>query len=118
MSTPEGVVLKACMQYLSLCGIFHFRNNTGGTPLHDGSGGYRPGPKSSIGSPDIIGIARERVSGEAFPLSVEVKSATGRQSPAQREFQRKWERAGGFYLLVRSVEDLRKGLRDAGVEVR
>ena len=116
--TPEGRVLASCMAYLALCGIFHFRNNTGGTPLHDGSGRYRPAPKSSVGSPDIIVIARERVSGEVIPFAVEAKSERGRQSPAQREFQRKWEAAGGLYIVARSWEQLREHLSAAGVGVK
>jgi hypothetical protein len=49
---------------------------------------------------------------------VEVKSPKGRQSPAQREFELRWEQAGGLYLLARSVEELREALRDAGVVMR
>jgi len=121
VSTPEGRVLKACLDYLALNGIFAFRNNTGGTPLHDGSGKWRPAPKSSIGSADIIGIA-SKITGWplslALPLAVEVKSATGRQSPAQREFQQKWEAAGGVYVLCKSVDELRDALREAGVSLK
>ena len=126
--TPEGATLAAVLSYLSLCGIFHFRNNTGGTPLHDGSGRYRPAPKSSVGSPDIIGIATAPCDNEGgfprcgfphpLPLAVEVKSAKGLQSPAQREFQRKWEAAGGIYLIARSVPELRAKLRECGVAAR
>lgn len=123
--TPEGVVLKACLSFLAVNGIFCFRNNTGGTPLHDGSGKWRPGPKSSIGSADIIGVARwtwhdnqGREYRWPLPLAVEVKSKRGKQSPAQREFQQKWEAAGGLYVLCRSVDELRDALRDAGVSLR
>ena len=121
--TPEGATLKACLSYLSLCGIFHFRNNNAPIPRKEKVGntwnmvGFRK--SATPGLPDIIGIVA--VGGEwkqALPLAVEVKSATGRQSPAQREFQAKWEHAGGVYLLVRSVDELRNGLRDAGVEVK
>lgn len=113
--TPEGAVLRSCLDYLKLCGIFCFRNNTGGTPLHDGSGRYRPAPKDSVGSPDIIGIAPDFA---GIALAVECKSARGKQSPAQREFQRKWEKAGGVYLLVHSADELREGLSEAGVSVK
>ena len=124
--TPEGRVLKACMTYLAACGIFCFRNNTGGTPLHDGSGRYRPAPKSSVGSADIIAVIPRRMwvqdsNAHWWPptaLAIECKSARGKQSPAQRAFQAKWEAAGGLYVLARSVDELRNGLRDAGVEAR
>lgn len=37
-------------------------------------------------------------------LSVEVKSATGTQSPAQVAYQRTVEALGGIYILARSPE--------------
>jgi hypothetical protein len=57
---------------------------------------------SSInGIADIIGIAP----GGRF-LAVECKSDRGRQTPSQREFQKRVEYAGGLYVLARGVEDL------------
>ena len=113
----EADTLRACLAYLSACGIFHFRCNVQGVPLHSQPGRFRPAP--SRGVADIIGIVTVRGDGlQALPLAVEVKSSTGRQSPAQRAFQAKWEAAGGLYVLARSVDELRNGLRDAGVEVR
>jgi hypothetical protein len=37
-------------------------------------------------------------------ISVEVKTSTGTQSPAQIEIQERVEKLGGIYLLVRSLE--------------
>lgn len=108
----ESDVLRACRQYLSLCGIFHFRCNVQGVPLHDGSGGYRKAPSKGIA--DIIGVIGDG-NHDGWALAIEVKSARGRQSPAQREFQRQWQEAGGLYLLCRSVDELRKGLLAADV---
>lgn len=59
---------------------------------------------------DILGI----VHGGKF-LAVEVKSATGRISEAQREFLARVSVLGGVALVVRSVEELRSGLEAAGV---
>lgn len=39
-------------------------------------------------------------------LAVEVKSDTGRQSEAQRNFQQMVEAFGGLYILARRVDDL------------
>ena len=117
--TPEGRVLKACLDFLAANGIFAVRVNVQGVPIHGQPGKFRPAPSRGIA--DIIGIARGEVMKcdfEAVPLAVEVKSATGRQSPAQRAFQQKWEAAGGVYILCRSVGDLSKGLREAGVSLR
>jgi hypothetical protein len=44
------------------------------------------------------------------PLFVECKVGKGKQSAKQKQFQKAIERAGGTYLLVRSVEELEKGL--------
>ena len=117
MSTPEGRVLKACLAYLALCGIAAWRINVQGVPLHSQPGRFRPAP--SRGVADIIGIVTVRGDGlQALPFAAEIKSATGRQSPAQREFQARWEAAGGLYILARSAGELREALRDAGVEVK
>lgn len=121
MSTPEGRVLRGCLDYLALAGIFHFRNNNAPVPIKVKEGGawrMKGFRKSATpGLPDIIGICTVRGAGVwAMPLAVEVKSARGKQSPAQRDFELRWGAAGGLYLLVRSVEELRGGLRDAGVK--
>lgn len=39
-------------------------------------------------------------------LEIEVKAALGRQTPAQKRFQRVIERMGGVYVLARSVGDV------------
>ncbi len=46
----------------------------------------------------------------AFPLdgrkiAIELKDDKGAQDVEQIKFQRRWERAGGLYFLVRTVED-------------
>lgn len=135
MSTPEGRVLKACMDYLRANGIAAWRINTMGTPLQGQPGRFRPAPSRGIA--DIIGIApriREKFVGSDYdvdgrmdmyadvqdnlPLAIEVKSAKGRQSPAQVDFARAWEEAGGIYIIARSVDELGAKLRLAGVQTR
>lgn len=51
------------------------------------------------GQPDFIFVYRNRV------FFAEMKTATGRQSPEQKEFQRQLEAAGQTYLVWRSVQD-------------
>ena len=109
-------MLRSCMEYLALCGIAAWRINTAGTPLHDGSGGFRPAPAKGIA--DIVALVRMDGCPWGRGAAIETKSATGRQSPAQSEFQAKWEKAGGLYLLVRSAQELKEKLTDAGVLVR
>lgn len=64
------------------------------------------------GQADLTGILPGGVR-----LEVEVKSADGRQTEEQRNFQRMIERFGGVYVLARSVEDVTCALKAAGYEV-
>jgi len=59
------------------------------------------------GQADIPGILDGRA------IEVEVKPDTGRQSQDQKHWQAAVERAGGVYLLVRSVDDAIDGVRKA-----
>jgi hypothetical protein len=59
------------------------------------------------GCGDIIGAIKGK------PVSIEVKFGTGRQSPQQRAFQTAWERAGGIYIVGRSVEQVLADLEAA-----
>ena len=53
------------------------------------------------GQADISGIMSD-----GKRLEIEVKSERGRQSKAQKAFQRVIERMGGVYILARCVEDV------------
>jgi hypothetical protein len=87
------------MDYLAIKGIFAWRNNSGGVPVDGGKRFVRFGYP---GSPDILGI----LPGGKM-LCVETKSAKGKLSEAQEAFRGYVERAGGVYVVVRSLEDLR-----------
>jgi len=63
------------------------------------------------GQADLTGIL---IDGRRF--EVETKSATGRQSEDQRNFQRVIERFNGLYVLARSVSDVRRALLQAGYD--
>jgi hypothetical protein len=96
----EATVLHDCLRYLKKRGIFAYRQNTGtlwtnGQPV---SFGYP-------GSADITGILPD-----GRRLEVECKSATGKQSSKQKQFEEKIRASGGVYILTRSVEDLERGL--------
>lgn len=94
----EKEVQEAVCEYLTIRNVFFWRNNTGA--FCDNRGGfYRFG---AVGSPDIIAIVG------GYFVGIECKSPTGKQSEKQIEFQKKVERAGGQYILVRSVEDVAK----------
>jgi len=53
------------------------------------------------GMADIGGIWRARA------YEIEIKTAKGRQTEEQKNWQRAVERAGGTYLLWRSVDDVK-----------
>ena len=60
------------------------------------------------GQADISGILND-----GRRLEIEVKSATGRQSPEQRAFQGMIEAHHGIYILARSVADAIDGIHRA-----
>ncbi len=60
------------------------------------------------GLPDIIAVLPPN----GRFLGLEVKSATGRLREAQERFRDQLEASGGIYVVVRSVEDVEKWLRD------
>ena len=43
-------------------------------------------------------------------LEIEVKTVNGRQSTAQKNWQKMIEKFNGVYILARSVDDVKKGL--------
>ena len=99
-SPPEALVLGACIDYLRLRGHFVIRVNGGA--FETNRGGY-------VRCVDIPGVAD--LIGLTFdgkPLAVEVKSSTGKQSEAQKMFEKNWIYRHGVYVLARCIEDLQE----------
>lgn len=74
-----------------------FRNNIGHATMRHGAR-----VTFGVGGPggaDLIGMFRGRF------VAVEIKTATGRQSPEQRKFEALVKARGGVYVILRSVED-------------
>lgn len=98
---PEKVIQREILKWLEKTNILHWRQNSGalfvGTP---GKGG-RLVTLGTAGLPDIILVVPP---GGRF-VGLEVKSAIGSLRPAQKEFQKKLESAGGSYHVVRSLLD-------------
>jgi hypothetical protein len=73
-----------------------------------------------IGSPDIVGWEPLVITAEMVGRTVavftgfEVKSATGRPTPEQRNFLDRLSSAGGVAALVRSPDEARAALASAG----
>lgn len=107
--TTESQTQAAILKYLgNRKDVRCWRNNTG--RIADKTG--RVVSFGLVGSADIIGIRVCRCNSEPTVspfgqfLAVEVKSDTGRQSEAQKNFQAMVEAFGGLYVLARRVEDL------------
>lgn len=97
----ESEVQRAILDYLELRGIFHYRNNSGAFKREDGHF-YRFG---AVGSPDIVCVIK------GYFIGLEVKSPTGSQSADQKQFQSHLEKAGGFYFVVRSIDDAQRAFQ-------
>jgi hypothetical protein len=95
----ETGVVKACLEYLTLKGIFAWRNNTGAVQV-EGKRFVRFGIK---GSPDILGVMPD-----GRFLGVETKSAKGRLTAEQKAFGEAVTNRRGVYIVARSVSDLEK----------
>ena len=93
------------MLTLSRAGALVQRNNSG---LLLGANGRRV-RAAMPGAADIIACLY------GIFVAVECKTASGRQSPAQRRYQEAVQRAGGMYLLARSVDDATDFLRQRGL---
>ena len=93
--------MRAGMVELSRAGALTWRQNVGLLFTKDG----RPVRFGLPGMADTGAIYR------GVPLQIEWKDDTGRQSPAQVNWQGAVERAGGVYLLARSTDDIRDLLR-------
>lgn len=76
--TPETAEKNAIKDWLNFNGWFWYPNTAGL--------GSKPG------IPDLTAIKNGEV------VQIEVKAASGRQSPKQIEFQGDWERSGGRYV--------------------
>jgi hypothetical protein len=112
----ERDVQKLILDYLKWHRIFHWRQNVGSMAgKYKGKDwfvrfGYR-------GMPDIFLmrlVANVWNVNHAVPqiIGIEVKAPNGEQSQMQREFQTEFEKAGGIYILARSLEDVTKRLHE------
>ena len=112
VSAPENHILAAILRDVgSIPYVRLWRNNTGAAKSRRTGRLVRFG---IAGQGDLSGIISARLPGGTIfgaRLEIEVKSATGRQSPDQRAFQAMLERFGGCYVLARSVDDAIAGIR-------
>lgn len=108
MSTPEGAVVRAILDYLAIKQIVAWRNNT--TGMYDEKRKAYRTNSGRNGISDILGI----LPGGRF-LAVECKAGRGMLSPEQVEFQRDIIRAGGLHIVAYRVEDVIEVLKEEGI---
>ena len=114
MKETEAQIQKAIMQWGQYKKVLKHRINVIGTPLHkDGLTVYRP--STNKGMADI----HATIIVEGIPVSVwlEVKTKKGKLSANQKAFQESIEAAGGFYYVVKSIDDVELAIRQTMLDV-
>lgn len=96
MKSTEKATQAACLDLLAAKRIFHYRQNSGGAMVA-GNHFMRFG---TPGAPDIVAV----IGGQY--IGIEVKDLKAKQNANQIKFQESLEKAGGRYLLVRTIDDL------------
>ena|SRR3990167_2957474 len=96
LKRKEGDIKKAIFEWLKIQpSTFVWVNHTTGVP--DGNGGFRFNSQKGIA--DICGVK----SGRAFAF--EVKTEKGKANPHQEEWLKRFDGAGGYACIVRSLGD-------------
>lgn len=81
--------------------LLHHSPNEGLLMKHDRDGAKRKAMGMRAGFPDFIFLLPNRF----YPyLALELKSEKGRQSDHQKEYQLAVEKAGGLYVIIRTLE--------------
>lgn len=101
----ETEIQSAIIDYLHLRKKFVIRlNNIPPTQLVNGQRVFRRMPKGSVkGLPDLVVLVEG-----GFGVWLEVKAPKGKQSPDQKEFEKRIKSLGGEYYIIRDVSDLKE----------
>lgn len=97
----EAQVQKAVLDFLKWQNITHFRINVVGVPMQDGK--FRP----NVG---MLGMADIAIVYQGKSVWFEIKRLNGRQTQYQKDFAEKVRKAGGYYFLIRSVEQAQSAI--------
>lgn len=98
--------------------LVYIRHSPSNVVGKKGEATFRRPRASQLGAPDLIVFKRRRIEITKFyfqdvtdVLCIEVKSATGKLSPAQERWAEKAVAQGCRYILARSLEDVVKVLK-------
>lgn len=95
MPTPEQKIKKQIKDYITRIGGFWST--------------VQGGPFSKPGDPDLICCVQGRY------IGIEAKTPTGKPTELQLQRGREIQKAGGIWILARSVEDVENGLRNGSI---
>lgn len=98
----ESDILRASLAWLRMNGVMAWRNSNQPVPIRKGKyiTGFRAADSYNTGSPDIFLCIKGKLYG------LELKTSTGRASPAQCEWAERMTGAGAEYFLARSVDEV------------
>jgi hypothetical protein len=99
----QSVTLPVLAVVSKLPGACFWRNNCGKFRTLDGK--RVVSPTSIEGIADIMGCYLTK------PVAIETKTKNGTLSESQKNFRKRWELAGGTYIIARSPEEAPAGLR-------
>ena len=107
----EALVQKAVLDSLKVKGYFAVRLNNVPTPLPNG--GFRPVAMKGLPDAHVDIVVR------GLPISVwiEFKSPKGRLSSHQKDVKDFISLYGGFYCIVRSIDDMERIIKEVTNEV-
>lgn len=105
MKATEKQIQDSILEWLNANGIFNYRQNTGAfskeyTRKRDGKVKRSFVRFGTPGATDIVAVYN------GVYIGIEVKDNDGKMSEDQENFRYALCRAGGIYLLVRSIDDV------------
>ena len=110
--TPEGAILKLITDWLSAERIWWRRRNAGAAFIEGRKIGYGVAGDSDL---EIIVPVVFDINGKQFfttrVVFVECKAPKGKQSPAQKEFQKTVEALGCAYVLAYDLDSVIAALK-------
>lgn len=100
-SPSEGKIQHDILDFLARAGFTFWRHNNTPVPIRVSRRivGVRRFDKRNVGLPDVMILLPECL------LGLEFKSATGKQTKEQREWQERIRKAGHRYEVVRSLDE-------------
>lgn len=98
--SPERILQKEVMRYLSSLGVFCWENKTQGT--YDPSKRVYRTFTGLRGVSDVLGIVPD----DGRILAIELKSKTGRVRPEQKAFLERIQKDGGVAGVCRSLKEV------------